>query len=231
MHSPAHHAVLAGGVLFDAARGIGRPAPARGRGPADAWLSMRPSAFLALATPLHRPRGSLAWLGERIRAGEAIHPATLRVWTGGAVPAVVGHDGRHRMAAVLAEAGDAEVPVGLEWADGDAEDMPAALVALMRRGMRAQGGRAAVGGPLFGAALLGGRRLPEEDRLPATGIPPPLRSGVREPPRSRPGRTPPRRGPPPGRRRPPPRGPAPARGPGLAPRACAGRRRGWTARR
>lgn len=170
MDFPTFGTVLVHGVAFDARRGIGsgfRPARAH---EAEAYVAMRPSAFLALSTPLPAPRPSLGWLSGRIADGAAICPAALRVWLPpSGVPAVLAHDGRHRMTALLAALGDVEVPVRLAVADHDDDDLTPAVMAALRSGMRSQRGGPFRVGPLFG------RSSAEEDGIVAFGLPPPSR--------------------------------------------------------
>ena len=160
MYSPHYGLVLVDGVAFDAARGIGRPQPKRSAAYADAYLSMRPTMFLGLATRLPEPRASLIWMAAQIAAGRPICPPSLRVCLAGSRPAsVVGHDGRHRSMAFLRAIGDAEMPVQLALTNADADDLDAGAIAHLRAGMRRQGDGVLVPGPLFGAAMMGGRMV------------------------------------------------------------------------
>lgn len=186
LHRPAWGITVTSGIIFDPG-GIGARAAAKpGQEGAELVVAMRPSTFLALATPLPAPRPSLAWITAQLRAGRAICPPGLRVWLPAdwaGTPAVTMHDGRHRATAVHALAGDVEVPVriALPGLDSDAE-VPRWAVDAMRQGMWSQGGqRTIVPGPLFGATSAD----PEEER-PAR-----RHRRVRAPPRlweGRPGR-------------------------------------------
>lgn len=172
MLDPTQGIVLAGRVAFDAVHGIGVP---RGGEPHCAFVALRPSAFLALATPLQAPRPSLGWLRERMAGGSTVCPASLSVWlspTGQGT--VTAHDGRHRMMAVLELVGDLPVPVILRLVNGETANMGGAELTWLARGMRSQRGRRTVPGPLFLEAVIDGcvwRRRRARLRARARGPP------------------------------------------------------------
>ena len=136
---------------------------------ASLWVAMRPSIFLALATPLPAPRASLTWLRNQVAAGAVIHPPVLDVWcSGGAdLPAVVRHDGRHRTMVARDVLDDGLMPVliGLFGPGARAGWIP--VMKRARLGMRAQRGPAVLAAPLFE------REAVEDGLQPITGIPPP----------------------------------------------------------
>lgn len=131
------------------------------------WTLMRPSVFLAIATPLPVPRASLDWLSGQINAGQAIAPAELRFRICGGDPLALSHEGRHRMTALMSIVKDRHVPVRLALQDHYEEDITSSVIEKLRRRVRSQRGRSVVEGPLFGDAEidLGG--------LPPSGVPPP----------------------------------------------------------
>lgn len=151
------------GVVFDRA-GIG--ATSRSSGDAGIWVAMRPSIFLAIATPLAVPRASLGWLSSRIDEGAAIAPAELRLNVSGSLPSALAHEGRHRMTVLRECLGDAVVPVRIAFHDINEADIDDAMLQKVRCGLRSQRGRTKVDGPLFGDAEidLGGRWI--------SGVPP-----------------------------------------------------------
>lgn len=131
------------------------------------WTLMRPSIFLAIATPLPAPRASLDWLTSQINAGQAIAPAELRIRVASGDPLAVSHEGRHRMTALLSIVEDRHVPVRIALQDHYEEDITSSVIEKLRRRVRSQKGRSVVEGPLFEEAEidLGG--------LPSSGVPPP----------------------------------------------------------
>lgn len=133
------------------------------------WVAMRPSAFLALSTPLTTPRGSLAWLRDQVAAGRAIHPPGLEVWLPprSGMPCVVRHDGRHRTTLARELLNEAEIPVLIGLLGPGTSDGLQAILHRSRRAMVAQRGRLVVDGPLFG------EEAEEDDLRLLTGIPPP----------------------------------------------------------
>jgi hypothetical protein len=151
-------------VLFDRTS-VG--STARSARDAALWVSMRPSVFLGIATPLPRPRPSLDWLRDRIDGGGAIAPAELVFDAHLRVPLALSHEGRHRMTALGERLRDRPVPVRIclrGMSDYEVDDR---LVGHLRSGARSQRGRTFVAGPLFEDAEvdLGGR--------PTSGVPPP----------------------------------------------------------
>ncbi|NTF23559.1 hypothetical protein G6L37_34880 [Agrobacterium rubi] len=139
----------------------------RSEGDAALWVTMRPSVFLSIATPLPRPRPSLEWLRARLDDGEAICPAELVFDARLRIPLALSHEGRHRMTALGERLADRPVPVRLRIKDMIDSELDAGLIARLRSGARSQRGRTFVDGPLFENAEvdLGGR--------PASGVPPP----------------------------------------------------------
>ena len=153
------------GIVFDRS-GIG--ATARSSHDAALWVAMRPSVFLAIATPLPQPRSSLGWLRGRLEDGQAIAPAELHFDVDVKVPLALAHEGRHRMTALGERMPDRAVPVRLSFRgllDGDVDE---AFIARIRNGTKSQRGRSYVEGPLFDDAEidLGGPWT--------SGVPPPL---------------------------------------------------------
>ncbi len=131
------------------------------------WTLMRPSIFLAIATPLPVPRESLIWLTGQIKAGFAIAPAELRFRVCGGDPIALSHEGRHRMTALMSLVDDRQVPVRLSLQNKREDDVTSLVIEKLRRRVRSQRGRTVVEGPLFGEAEIdmGGVR--------ASGVPPP----------------------------------------------------------
>lgn len=152
-------------VVFcrDGIGAIGRPSS-----DAALWVSMRPSVFLSIATPLAVPRASLEWLGTRIDDGAAIAPAELRFDTTPRMPLTLSHEGRHRMTALRARFEDRPVPVRLSFQRVQDHEVDRAFVDRVRSGVRSQRGRTLVEGPLFDDG-----ELDVGDRW-RHGIPPPV---------------------------------------------------------
>ena len=76
-------------------------------------VAMQPSHFLKLAKPLLSPRADMEWIAANLNS---LPPAKLKVWmpsSNQGIPAVIGHDGRHRMT-VLASNDNTPVPVEIE---------------------------------------------------------------------------------------------------------------------
>lgn len=148
------------GVAFDARSGLGAVPDGADIGWFGAVVLMRPSVYLSLAETLRRPRAeSLAGLGEAVRSGRPLSPAFLRVaWPvrDGALPAVVGHEGRHRMMAVRAEVGDRPVPVHLMVRDRRASFLDAGRIGTLRAAMFDEDRLMRVEGPLFSDAHANG---------------------------------------------------------------------------
>jgi hypothetical protein len=168
---PHHSAVLIGDVRFDR-NGIGLTG--RSINEAALWVLMRPSIFLALATPLPAPRMSLRWLKDQIDVGCAIAPAELRVRVQSA-PVALAHEGRHRMTDLLHRLDDRPVPVRISLQHTEESEINHGLIERLRKRMRSQRGREIIEGPLFGEAEidLGGVRnsgIPPPD-YPKCGIP------------------------------------------------------------
>jgi hypothetical protein len=136
------------------------------------WTLMRPSIFLAVATPLTVPRASLDWLVSQINAGQAIAPAELRFRVASGDPLALSHEGRHRMTALMSILENRHVPVRITLQGHCEEDITPSVVEKLRRRVRSQRGRSIVEGPLFGETEidLGG--------LPLSGVPPPLSSEI-----------------------------------------------------
>lgn len=147
------------GIAFDR-RGIGWK-PAQGDGGAF-WAMVKPSIFLALATPLERPRPSLVWLAERVAEGSPISaPELLLRRTPKGSWAVDSHEGRHRATLLRTLREDRAVPVRFCVRDLGWDEVDDAVIRKVRSGLRAQRGRPEVKGPLFGEAEvdLGGVRF------------------------------------------------------------------------
>ena len=132
------------------------------------WTLMRPSTFLAIATPLPVPRESLVWLTSQIKAGYAIAPAELRFRVSGGDPLALSHEGRHRMTALLSLVDDRQVPVRLSLQNHGEDDVTSRVIEKLRRRVRSQRGRSVVEGPLFGEAEI------DMGGVPASGVPPPI---------------------------------------------------------
>lgn len=131
------------------------------------WTLMRPSIFLAIATPLPVPRDSLTWLTGQIKAGFAIAPAELRFRVCGGDPIALSHEGRHRMTALMSLVEDRPVPVRLSLQNHREDDVTSLVIEKLRRRVRSQRGRSVVEGPLFGEAEI------DMGGVPASGVPPP----------------------------------------------------------
>lgn len=161
---PQFSAVAIGDVILDR-NAIGRVSSRSSS--AALWVAMRPSIFLALASPLPVPRASLQWLTERLDEGSLIAPAELTIRFGSRVPAVVSHEGRHRMTVIRDRLDDLAVPVRMNIQHFDEADIDAVVVDRLRLRMQKQRGHDIVQGPLFEEAEtdVGGG--------PFSGIPPP----------------------------------------------------------
>jgi hypothetical protein len=153
---PHLHPVSWEDVIFDRA-GIG--ATARSSSSAAIWVSMRPSVFLSIATPLPAPRASLGWLRGRIEEGERIAPPELNFIITGSMPLAISHEGRHRMTALRARLHDRPVPVRLSFQTTNDNDLNDEFIGWVRRAVKSQRGHTVVHGPIFGDAEvdLGGR--------------------------------------------------------------------------
>ena len=161
---PHNFPVLWDGVTFDRTS-VG--STARSSMDAALWVSMRPSVFLALATPLPCPRSSLDWMRARLNDDEAIAPAELVFDAGLRVPLALSHEGRHRMTALKERLQDRPVPVRICLRGMSDFDIENSMIERLRSGARSQRGRSFVEGPLFEDAEidLGGLHL--------SGVPPP----------------------------------------------------------
>ena len=149
------------GVRFDRESGIGAVPDGAEIEHRGATVLMRPSVFLRLAEPLrpsNRRPGSAAFLARALAEGRTIAPATLSVDPPGQdVPGVHGHEGRHRMEAALALAGDVPLPVHLTRPWRRADSMDAAWLDATSRALLDEAGTAIVEGTLFHAAHVRGR--------------------------------------------------------------------------
>lgn len=158
---------IVAGVAFDQRAGRGNTPFGSEPDYYSAVVLMRPSVFLSLAAPLNVPdlrQDSLRHLRECVRFGTPLASPTLKLdLPDPAGPAAVaGHEGRHRMLAIRAEAGDVEVPVQLmpRWVRGHRlsdDDITA-----MRAGMTCEKLGHLVPGPLFGDAWVARRLVPAE---------------------------------------------------------------------
>lgn len=134
---------------------------------------MRVSVFLDAALPLStRNEESIAHFKAAIAAGDPLSPAFLTVDASeleeyGNPYEVTGHEGRHRMTAILESVGNVVVPVHIAPLGRRARDLEDADVALMRDRMLRQlpynaprgGARTFVDGPLFEEARVNKRTL------------------------------------------------------------------------
>jgi hypothetical protein len=136
-------------------------------------VMMRPSSFLAVSEPMGAPRDGFAHVLDAVRRGEAIASPFLKVDfpEGGGPPEIHGHEGRHRMLAVLETVGDVEIPVhvfprGLRARHVTGEMIDRLRAAALREN---QTGRPdeVVEGPLFGDAVLMGAALPFDAAAPS----------------------------------------------------------------
>jgi hypothetical protein len=120
---------------------------------------MRPSVFLAIATPLPVPRASIDWLRGQMDEGNAIAPAELHFDVFGSMPLALSHEGRHRMTALGNRLCDRPVPVRLSFKGVRDCELNDRFVSFARAGVKSQRGRSVVDGPLFGEAEVdeGGR--------------------------------------------------------------------------
>lgn len=150
----------ASGVPFDGRAGLGWTSLSHSMHYYGPVVAMRPSAFLRLAAPLARPReGVVAHIREILRGGEAIAQPFLTLDEGEDGIRVSGHEGRHRMLAILDAFGDVEVPVLLSFRGRKARDLPASTVHSLRAGIVPEMGGATMA-DAFGAARLNGETSP-----------------------------------------------------------------------
>lgn len=156
------------GITFDRAGGLGSVPNGEDIDHLGATVLMRPSAFLALAHELRERRpASLSALGQAIAGGRPLSPPFLSLaWPGrpGSLPSVVSHEGRHRMLAIHAAAGNVPVPVHLFVFGRKASFLDGERIDRMRSGAFGQDRVHAVHGPLFSDAHVAGRTF----RGPAT---------------------------------------------------------------
>jgi hypothetical protein len=149
------------GHAFDQESGIGNVPDVAEIGMRGVVAFMAPSTFLALC-----PARDLEPDGIRtaIAAGRSVSMGFLRVDLSEDVPTVVGHEGRHRMAALRDLSGDVPFPVALLFANGvRAKGLDEADVRSLSAGMLQQasddGDGSFVEGPLFADAILRGIRI------------------------------------------------------------------------
>ena len=154
------------GSIIWSRTGIGCPRTTHD-GPA-LWVTMRPSMFLRLASPLPVPRESLGWLRMQAAQGHTLCPPSLRchVPMGSGIPLVTWHDGRHRATLAQSLLDDGPIPVRLLLA-GPGTSQAMATGTLVRRGMRAQRTALHVAGPLFED------EFEEDEGQFRSGVPPP----------------------------------------------------------
>lgn len=164
---PHVYAVQWEDVTFDRAAVGATP---RTSNEAAMWVAMRPSVFLAIATPLPVPRSSLEWIRDRLDRGGAIAPAELRLDVSGRLPLALSHEGRHRMTALRERWNDRVVPVRIAFAKTEDDFVDPCLIRRVRECTKSQRGRSVVSGPLFEDAEL------DVGGLPRSGVPPPLLS-------------------------------------------------------
>jgi hypothetical protein len=79
------------------------------------------------------------------------------------IPIVVGHEGRHRMLAILCSVGDVEIPVHLFPVGARARHLTDEMIELLRTRMVREGSSDLVEGALFGDAWVAGRLVPASD--------------------------------------------------------------------
>jgi hypothetical protein len=161
------------GHVFDQEDGIGNVpdvAEVHARG---IVAFMTPSKFLDLC-----PHQDLDPAGIRsaIAAGRPVSMGFLRVDLWEELPTVVGHEGRHRMAALRDLSGDVPFPVALLFANGvrarglDDGDVRRLCDGMVSQALEDEAGTL-VDGPLFSAAVLRGREVPElTDPLPGSPV-------------------------------------------------------------
>lgn len=131
-------------------------------------VAMTPITFLALAPELDM-WADWSWPAAKWASGGSLHPACLHVdfdpdYGLESYPAIVNHDGRHRMAALCAiGAGNEEVPV-LVSSSRLLEELDAEVITSFRTAAWSQPSRddvsALIRGPLFGDAALAGTIFP-----------------------------------------------------------------------
>lgn len=125
-------------------------------------VSMRPSTFLRLALELKQPRDdNMQWITDHIKSGGAISSPWFSVmipdeWIDGdftKMATIIGHEGRHRMHAILNVEGDVATEVHMlfrgkrrEWR---ARHVTPEIIQALNRGMVAEEGRGVIQGPLF----------------------------------------------------------------------------------
>jgi len=153
------------GVAFDQVSGLGNVPNNQDVGYLGAAVMMRPSVFLSLVDPLHQPRRSSldhakACVGGLRPLASPMLNVEIDRNDPAAAPEVVGHEGRHRMLAILETVGDVEVPVHVLPRGMRARHLDDAVVERLRDGMMHETRWERVDGPLFGDALVDGRLVP-----------------------------------------------------------------------
>lgn len=161
------------GISFDGRSGIGWTSISHDIGYFGFVVMMKPGKFLDLAARVGNPRpGVVEYLEGEIRSGNPIAPPFLTLDVAddaGAdlpIPVVAGHEGRHRMLAILKVAGDVPVPVLVAPRGRRARQCGADLVERFRAGAGYEGAPSIiVRGPLFEDAFLNGNLLPSPGRV------------------------------------------------------------------
>ena len=123
-------------------------------------VTMKPSTFLSLAAPLNEKDNSE--MEEYIRSGGAIGAPFLDIaipkeWDDGdftAVAKIQGHEGRHRMRAIMAVEGDNPIEVHLFPKYYRARDLTPEFVKHINAGLYAEKSSRMVRGPLFNAGVV-----------------------------------------------------------------------------
>ena len=113
---------------------------------------MRPSTFLKLAAPLNRDEYSdenINFMKDYIKAGKPVSPPFLSLDLDEKPYRVAGHEGRHRMHAILEAEGDEPVEVHIFAYGMRRRHFDRKTVDTINRGLQAERSKTMVTGPLF----------------------------------------------------------------------------------
>lgn len=113
---------------------------------------MRPSTFLKLAAPLNRDEYSdenINFMKDYIKAGKPVSPPFLSLDLDEKPYRVAGHEGRHRMHAILEAEGDDPVEVHIFAYGMRRRHFDRKTVDTINRGLQAERSKTTVAGPLF----------------------------------------------------------------------------------
>jgi hypothetical protein len=156
------------GVVFDQRDGWGAVPAVENVAYSGFVVLMRPSVFLALCPELEIPEGKL----DRFR-GQALSMGFLDLRETEFGIRIMGHEGRHRMAFLMARAGDVPMPVAVRPMDGmRARHVTRGFLERFRSGawrerQQSDQPERRVRGPLFDHVVIMGREIDMSGNVPA----------------------------------------------------------------